>query len=146
IVRLDLSNGGLRVADEWTPWDQSKLSAGDSDQTSGGVLILPDQAGAHVHELIQVGKNGRIEVLDREDLGGFNSFNNVVQEISGQIGGMWGTPAYWNGNVYFWAIDDTMKQFKLTAGQLSTTPTAVATPHSFYPGASPVVSSNGGSN
>ena len=145
IVRLDLSNGGLRVVDEWTPFDQAKLSAGDSDQTSGGVLILPDQPGAHPHELIQVGKNGRIEVLDREDLGGFNTYNNVVQEISGQIGGLWGTPAYWNGNVYFWGIDDYLKQFELTAGQLSAIPKATGPVHSFYPGASPVVSSNGAS-
>src|SRR5262249_41717558 len=126
--------------------DQAKLSAGDSDQTSGGVLILPDQPGAHPHELIQVGKNGRIEVLDRDDLGGFNTYNNVVQEISDQVGGHWGTPADWNGNVYFWGIDDSLKQFKLTAGQLSPTPKSTSSLHAFYPSATPVVSSNGANN
>lgn len=91
IVRLDLSNGGLQVSDEWTPYDEAQLSASDSDQGSGGVLILPDQSGAHLHELIQVGKNNRIEVLDRDNLGGFNTFNNVAQEISNQISGLWST-------------------------------------------------------
>lgn len=105
VIRVDVTNGGLRVSDEWTPFDQQQLSDADLDQTSGGVLLLPDQAGAVVHELIQVGKNGRIEVINRDDLGGFNSsYNDVVQEISGQIGGLWSTPAYWNGSVYFWAM------------------------------------------
>jgi hypothetical protein len=146
IVRLDLSNDGLRVEDEWTPFDQAELSTGDSDQTSGGVLLLPDQSGAHVHELIQVGKNGRVEVLDRDDLGGFNTYNNVVQEVSGQTGGLWSTPAYWNGNVYFWGNDNYLRQFTLSRGLLSSKPVASGTIHSFYPGASAVVSSNGTTN
>src|SRR5262249_43292021 len=137
----------FKVEDEWTPFDQAALSTGDLDQTSGGILILPDQAGGHVHELIQVGKNGRIEVLDRDDLGGFNtSRNGVGQEVRGQGCGLWSTPAYWNGNVYFWGNDDYLKQFKLTRGLLSATPSAVGTIHSFYPGATAVVSANGTSN
>src|SRR6185295_16129258 len=98
-------------------------------------------------ELIQVGKNGRIEVLDRNDLGGYNaSFNDVVQEVSGQVKGLWSTPAYWNGNVYFWGNDDNLKQFTLSGGLLSKTPLKTGTVHSFYPGATPVVSSNGAQN
>jgi len=143
IVRLNLSNGGLQVEDEWTPFDEAQLSRADTDQGSGGVVILPDQAGAHLHELIQVGKNGRIEVLDRDNLGGFNTYNNIAQEINNQIGGQWSTPAYWNGNVYFWGNQDRLKQFRLTNGQLSTTPTATGADSSGFPGSSPVVSSNG---
>ena len=145
VVRFDLSNGGLQASDEWTPWDEAQLSVADTDQGSGGILILPDQAGSHVHELVQVGKNGRIEVLDRENLGGFNSYNNIAQELSGQIGGLWSTPAYWNGNVYFWGNGDRLKQFRLSNGQLSSTPTASGSETSNFPGASPVVSSNGAS-
>ena len=143
IVRLDLSNGGLQVSDEWTPFDEAQLSAADTDQGSGGVLILPDQPGSNVHELIQVGKNGRIEVLDRDNLGGFNTYNKIAQEISGQIGGLWSTPAYWNGNVYFWGNGDRLKQFRLANGQLSATPTASGADVSGFPGASPVISANG---
>ena len=147
IVRMDLSSGEMQVADEWTPFDEVQLSDADTDQTSGGVLLLPDQAGPVVHELIQVGKNGRIEVLNRDDLGGFNtSYNAIVQEIGGKISGLWSTPAYWNGNVYFWGSGDVLKQFKLTNGRLSTTPVATASVTSSFPGVSPVISSNGTSN
>jgi hypothetical protein len=147
IVRMNLTGGEMQVADEWTPFDQQQLSDADTDQTSGGIILLPDQAGAVVHELIQVGKNGRIEVLNRDDLGGFNtSYNAVVQEIGGQIAGLWSTPAYWNGNVYFWGNGDTLKQFRLTNGLLSATPVAAGAQRSGFPGVSPVISSNGTSN
>jgi hypothetical protein len=147
IVRMDITNGALQVSDEWTPFNQEQLSDSDEDQTSGGILVLPDQAGGTVHELIQVGKNGRIEVLNRDDLGGFNtSYNNIAQEINGQIKGLWSTPAYWNGNVYFWGNGDTLKQFSLRNGDLSKAPTAKATVVSAFPGASPVISSNGTTN
>jgi hypothetical protein len=145
IVRMDVTNGGMAVSDEWTPFDQAQLSNADTDQTSGGILLLPDQTqGSVLHELIQVGKNGRIEVLDRDNLGGYNTTaNSIVQEITGQIGGMWSTPAYWNNNVYFWASGDTLKQFKLTNGVLSGTPVAKGSVSSSFPGVSPVISSNG---
>lgn len=147
IVRMDITNGGLQVTDEWTPFNQEQLSNSDEDQTSGGILVLPDQAGGAVHELIQVGKNGRIEVLNRDDLGGFNtSYNNVAQEINGQIKGLWSTPAYWNGNVYFWGNGDILKQFSLRNGALSKAPIAKAGVVSAFPGASPVISSNGTTN
>ncbi len=146
IIRFDVTNGGLVVSDEWTPFDSDQLSAADQDQTSGGVLLLPDQAGANVHELVQVGKNGRIEVVDRDNLGGFNSsYNSIPQEIGGQVQGLWSTPAYWNGNVYFWGSGDYLKQFTLSGGLLSTTPVAKGTVQSLFPGSSPVVSSNGAS-
>ena len=144
VVRFDLSNGGLQVSDDWTPFDEAALSARDTDQGSGGVLILPDQGGAVVHELVQVGKNGRIEVIDRDNLGGFNSsYNAVVQEISGQVHGLWSTPAYWNGNVYFWGFNDYLRQFSLNNGRLSATPVASSSLSSNFPGSSPVISSNG---
>jgi Legume lectin domain/Chitobiase/beta-hexosaminidase C-terminal domain len=144
ILRFDLSGANLQVSDEWTPFDQLQLSNADTDQTSGGIVLLPDQGGAHVHELIQVGKNGRIEVLDRDNLGGFNTgFNAIAQEVSGQSSGLWSTPAYWNSRVYFWGSGDRLKQFALTNGQLSATPTVISTVTSSFPGVSPVISSNG---
>ena len=148
VLRFDLNHTGLQVADEWTPFDQQRLSDADTDQTSGGIMLLPDQAtGAAVHELIQVGKNGRIEVINRDDLGGFNTtYNNVAQEISGQITGLWSTPAYWNSNVYFWGSGDKLKQFALASGQLSLRPIATSTESSSFPGASPVISANGTKN
>ena len=138
VIRFDISNGGFLVSDQWTPFDSDSLSASDQDQTSGGVLLLPDQAGANTHELVQVGKNGRIEVIDRDNLGGFNtSYNAIPQEIGGQVSGLWSTPAYWNSNVYFWGSGDYLKQFPLSAGRLAATPSAKGAVQSAFPGVQP---------
>jgi hypothetical protein len=147
IVRLDLANGTLTPGSAFTPFNQARLSGGDIDQGSGGELMLPDQPGAHPHELLQVGKEGRILLLDRDNLGGYapsGSYNtNIIQDISGQTAGLWSTPAYWNGHVYMWGNGDVLKRFDLTNGTLSTTPSSTASVQALFPGASPVISSNG---
>jgi len=150
IVRLDLGNGSLTPGSAFTAFNQATLANSDLDQGSGGELMLPDQAGPHPHELLQVGKEGRILLLDRDSLGGYapggSSNTNIVQDIPGQTTGLWSTPAYWNGHVYMWGNGDSLKRFELTSGLLSTTPTTTATVQSGFPGASPVVSSNGTQN
>jgi len=148
IVRLNTS-GGLVRHDYFTPYNQLNLSNADSDLGSGGVLLLPDQSGAHIHEVIESGKEGTIYVVNRDGMGGFNTGGNdsqIVQSVTGQIQGTWSTPAYWNGNVYFGGSGDTMKAFSVTAGMLSLTPTSHTGTSYGFPGPTPTVSSNGNSN
>jgi Chitobiase/beta-hexosaminidase C-terminal domain len=153
ILRYDLSNGGFAISDAFTPFNQAALTGADLDQGSAGILLLPDQPGPYPHLMVQVGKEGRILVLNRDNLGGYkpggSSNTNVVQDITGALksdSGLWSTPAYWNGNVYMWAENDSLKMFPLTNGVLATRPTAQASATSAYPGATPVVSSNGTQN
>jgi hypothetical protein len=148
IVRLDLSGGILSVQDSFTPFNQAALSFADEDLASGGVLLLPDQStGGHPHLLVQAGKEGKIYLVDRDNMGGFNSTtDNVVQEIAGQSGGLWSIPAFWNNTLYTWGQLYTMRAFTLSNGLFSTTPTATGLQTSNYPGATPSVSSNGNSN
>ncbi|MGA3223159.1 MAG: chitobiase/beta-hexosaminidase C-terminal domain-containing protein [Acidobacteriaceae bacterium] len=151
ILRYDLSNGGFAISDAFTDFNQAKLTSQDLDQGSGGIVVLPNQSGTHPHLLVQVGKEGRILVLNRDGLGGYvpggTSNTNAVQDISGALaGGLWSTPAYWNGNVYIWGENDVLRMFPITNGVLATTATAKG-PVSFgFPGASPMVSSNGTQN
>jgi len=148
ILRLDLSNGVLTVQDSFTPYNQADLNARDADLASGGVLLLPDQsAGGHTHLLAQAGKDGTIYLVDRDNMGGFNSTtDNVVQEIVGQSGGMWSVPAFWNNTLYTWGKLNYAQAFSLTNGRLSSTPVATGTEFSNYPGATPSISSNGNTN
>jgi hypothetical protein len=154
ILRFDLSNGGFAISDAFTDFNQAALTGADLDQGSGGVLLLPDQPGTYPHLLIQVGKEGRILVLNRDKLNGYAGSNagsntNAVQDITGALGsdsGLWSTPAYWNGNVYMWAENDSLKMFPLTNGVLAKKATAQSSASSTFPGASPVVSSNGTQN
>jgi hypothetical protein len=154
ILRYDLSNGGFAISDAFTDYNQSALTSGDDDQGSGGVLLLPNQPGTYPHLLVQVGKEGRILVINRDSLGGYAGSNagsntNAVQDITGALGaysGLWSTPAYWNGNVYMWAENDALKMFPITNGVLARTPSAQSSASSTFPGATPVVSSNGTQN
>jgi hypothetical protein len=155
IVNLDLTNGVPTASDDFTPNIQAVLAAEDDDQGSGGVLILPTQtAGAYPDLLVQAGKSGAVYLVNRDSLGGYNTTtNNVVQSLPNAVGGsgpqakegVWSSPAYWSGNVYYWGVYDNLKSFALQNGLLSTTPTT-SSEESAYPGPTPAISANGNSN
>ena len=51
-----------------------------------------------------MGKSGRVYVLNRENLGGYNAKNATDPGQAVNLAdGLWGSPAYWNGRVYIWA-------------------------------------------
>ena len=146
VLNLDLTNGVPTVQDEFTPMGQAELDQYDGDQGSGGILILPTQTtGSYPHLLVQAGKSGEVYLLNREGLGGYyTSADHVVQELPNAVGdvGTWSTPAYWNGNIYYWAQKDTLKEFSLVNGLLSG-PNAVSSESYGFPGANPAISANG---
>ena len=145
IVKLVQSGNQLTVADYFTPYDQLNLANNDIDVGSGGVLLLPDQTGAHAHELIAAGKEGTIYVVDRDNMGQYNPTDNsqIVQNITGQISGMFANPTYWNGNVYFGSGGEQVKAFSLAGGLLATPLTSQSPTLLGYPGETPIISSNG---
>jgi len=130
IVKLRPGKDGLSLVDFFTPSSQAKMARDDLDLGSAGVMVLPDQPGAAPHIAITSGKNGHIYVLNRDALGGYGAGLNgnpqVIQEISGQLKQQMGTPAYWNGRVYFGAgispHNDGIKAFAIRNGTLSTIP------------------------
>ncbi len=140
----------LSVADYFTPYDEATLSASDTDLGSGGAVLLPYQLGAtHPYLAIGAGKNGVIYLLDRTNMGHFNSSGNqqIVQSITNAFAGhaLYSTPAYWHGQMYFWADNDVLRIFGMSNGLLSTSPTATSTV-SLASGATPVVSSYDSTN
>lgn len=153
LLNLDLTNGAPTVQDEFTPSNQGTLYGNDLDLASGGVLLLPTQTtGSYPHLLVQVGKTGTIYLVNRDNLGGYNtSSDQVVQSLPNAITGMWGTPAYWNGTIYMGgAFDggssDHLKAFALSKGMLTSSPTAQSSESYGFPGASPSISANGTTN
>ncbi len=148
VLRFDLTNGVMTIQDAFTPFNQANLSGTDQDLGAGGPLLLGDQTGAHPHELVQVGKSETIYLVDRDNMGGYNATtDNIVQEIPGQLeGGTWGEPAYWNGNVYFWARFDDLKSYSVTAGKLSSQWTGKGPVKNSFPTPTPSVSSSGTTN
>jgi len=170
IVKLGLPlKNAFPFLDYFTPHDQERLNDYDYDLGSGGVLVLPNlTSGSHPQLLVQSGKEGTIYLVDRTKMGGYcgsaTCTNAVVQELTGalvggnslNLDGVWGSPAYWNGYVYFGSankdvanVADYMKAYSFNAsgsGVLSSTPTSHTSETFAWPAPSPSTSSNGKTN
>ncbi len=149
ILTLDLTNGMPSLVDVFAPHDQSNLNTADEDQASGGVVVLPDSVGGGNgnHQLVQLGKSGRVYVLNRENLGGYNPNNSTDPQQKASAGGLWGGPAYWNGAVYIWGLNDVLKAFAFANGTISSaTPTSKGSVEAFTYSPSPSISANGVTN
>ena len=148
---LKLSSPTLKVADYFTPYDQAHAAAYDIDLGSGGTLILPNMttaAGESVHLAVGAGKDGNIYVVNRNRMGKINlktsDNSNVYQEVQNALGGaIFGSPAYFNGYLFYGAVNATLRQFTFHDGLLSTSATSATTTSFGYPGTSPSVSSAG---
>lgn len=144
---LKLTSRALTLSDFFTPFNQATLEANDTDLGSGSSLLLPDQSAGPPHLLVSAGKEGTIYLVDRDNMGGFNSTSDqIIQSLPGALGSLFGTPAYFQNTVYFVGVGDPLKAFSLSNGQLGTSPASQATTFFGFPGATPVISANGASN
>ena len=138
-LQLKLAGNQLTVASYFTPANQNLLDQTDRDFGAGGPLVIPDDQpqAAGKHLLIAGGKDGVLYALDRDHLGP-KSWQNFKLE-----GGVYSTPAFWNGHLFVLATNDALKDYALADGRLSDKPVA-SSPNTFgNPGATPVVSANG---
>jgi outer membrane protein assembly factor BamB len=154
-LRLTLSGSTLAVSDYFTVTDTLAASSNDKDLGSGGILLLPDldDSGGNVQHLaVGAGKDGNIYVVSRDSLGKFSSSgNNIWQQVSGALGngssgGIWSTPAYFNGSLYYGPAGDNLKAFGVSAAKVSAAPTSRSSATFTYPGTAPAVSANGSQN
>ncbi|HXX02293.1 MAG TPA: hypothetical protein VEJ00_13850 [Candidatus Acidoferrales bacterium] len=143
-----LNGVNLSVAGWFTPDDQLSLAESDTDLGSGAVVLLPNQtSGAGPkHLLTLVGKEGVVYLIDRDNMGQFNSASNnqIVQSFSGPAG-LWGTPAFWKNNLYVGGAGDSLRQYTFDPSmELYNTPAASQSSQLFnFPGATPSISSPG---
>jgi hypothetical protein len=145
-LKLSANEGGLSLVDFFTPFNQADLEAADLDLGTTSPLLLPDQTGpAHAHLVLGAGKDGNAYLVNRDNMGKFNSTDNsqIVQTISVSTHGIFGLPAFWENNIYFLPVSDVLKAYQLSGGLLSTVPTPQASTAFGFPGASPVISANG---
>ena len=149
-VKLSTS-GSLKLADYFTPHDTVAASNADEDFGSGGGILLldvTDVGGTTRHLSVGAGKDALMYVVDRDNMGKFNpTTDQIYQEISGQLGGgVFAMPAYFNGTVYYGAVGDALKAFKVVNAKLSGVPSSQSTQHFAFPGTTPSVSANGTTN
>lgn len=151
-VKLTPQGSGLQASDYWTMDNTVSESSEDEDLGSGSLVLLPDvqDGNGNVRHLgTGAGKDGNIYVFDRDNMGHFDSAANATlyQDITAGLGGgEYASPSWFNGAVYYGAVNDSIRAFQLNAALLPTMPTSL-TQHTFpYPGISPVVSASGTSN
>lgn len=150
-LKLSTAGGGLAVADYFAPSDEVAESAADQDLGSGGAMLLPDVAdssGVVRHLMVGAGKDHRLYVINRDNMGKFSSSGNADwQELDGAFpGGVFSSPAYFNGTVYYGPVEGFLEAFTVAGAKLSTQPASATSTAFGYPGTAPAVSANGTSN
>jgi len=142
---LKLNGQSLRLNDYFAPFNVAKLDAEDQDLGSGGPLLLPTQPGPHPNLAVIAGKGGTIYLIDRDHMGHYHpgEDSHAVQTIPSSGGGIFGSMAYWNHNLYVLSdsAHDALRQFSVSQGRLSLkTASGAGFPAA---AATPVVSANG---
>ena len=108
VVRLGVSGDGtMHARDFFSPANAPVLDHSDGDLGSGGPLGLPSgpsspfgASAAHPHLLVEVGKDGRVFLLDRDHLGGRGQGaggGDAVLGVTGPFQGVWGHLAAYGG-------------------------------------------------
>jgi hypothetical protein len=147
VVRLSPGATALDPIDFFAPSNQQFLAANDLDLGSAGVVLLPDQTSGPQHLLVTSGKQGTIYLINRDDMGGFNSSaDQIVQEFTGAVTAMFSTPSFWNSTMYAVGKNDVPKAFAFGGGQFEQVPASRGTVNFPYPGATPSISADGNSN
>lgn len=164
MLKLQFNGSSFQVVDWFTPFNAACIDVDDIELGSGGVALLPTDITNGIKVAIAHDKEGRMFLVNTDTMGHFNTAaDQIPQEFMvGQYtcsdtttqtvadGSTWnrlyGTPSYWNGNVYAAASNLQLKQYKFENGLLNPTPTDMSPTAYGYRGANTVVSSNGNQN
>jgi IPT/TIG domain len=145
------TTGGLSVSDWFAPFDQASLATTDLDLGGGGAVLLVDQpTGPVTHLVVGGGKAGTLYVVNRDNMGHFNSSNNsqIVQSFNIGVNGIFSTPLFWQNTLYGAAVGARLSAFPFTTttGQFQTSASSVSSTVYGAPGASPALSATGTNN
>ena len=146
------ANGKIKPTQFFSPGNAANLDADDEDLGAGGPVALPPShfgTSAHPHLLVQEGKDGRVFLIDADDMGGFKQTSSVLQKL-GPFEGLWGHPAVYGGQggwVYILqSAGGPLRAFSygLSGQGLPQLASAGASAQSFgYSSGSPLVTSSG---
>jgi hypothetical protein len=150
-LKISGASAGLNVQDYFAMSNEVTESNADEDLGSGGEMLLPDltdSSNTVRHLVVGAGKDGNIYLVDRDSMGKFNAnSNNNYQTLSNALpGGIWSTPAYFNGTVYYGDVSGTLKAFAISSAKLQATPQSQTATQFTFPGTAPSVSANGTTN
>jgi hypothetical protein len=151
-LKISTAGASLSVADYFTMSNEVAESSADQDLGSGGEMLLPDltdSSNTVRHLAVGAGKDGNIYVVNRDSMGKFNPSGNsqIWQQVSGALtSGVFSTPAYFNGTIYYGDVGATLKAFAMSNAKLTAVPHSQSAAQFAYPGTAPSVSANGAAN
>jgi hypothetical protein len=147
MLKMTFNGSSFAIADSFTPFNQGTMYAGDLDLGSGGAVLLPTQTSGPPNLLVAAGKTGTIYLVNRDNMGGYNTKgnkDNVVQELPGAVTSIYGAPIYWNNAIYLAGRNDNIKAFPFVNGVITTPP--VETASAYVLTGVPAISANGSGN
>ena len=138
---------GLQITDFFTPYNHATLSSKDYDLT--GILLFPQHSEPYPREMIGIGKEGTIYLLNRDAMGSVcttctSADTQIIQEIPQGAGWESGNPSFWNNRVYFTPEGSPVRVYTVSNGTLVVPP--VTSPTSMTGGGHSIITSNGSSN
>ena len=144
------TKGGLAVADYFEMDNEAQENGSDTDLGSGGTVLVnqQDSTGLTWKLAIGAGKDSNLYVVDRTNMGKFNSTSNrIYQELPSALpGGIFSMPAAFNGTIYYGPVGSPILKFQFKNAKLLTAPMAKTVNAFDYPGTTPSISANAGQN
>jgi hypothetical protein len=141
ILKLSTAHG-LRIKDWFTPANWSTLNDYDQDLSAAGPLMIPGTPF-----LIGAGKAGILYVLNTASMGGLQGRGGqIIQTFQASAGchpsayycDWLNDPVFWNNStaptLYAWPLNDVLRAYSWSNGQLDTKPIASGTLAANYPG------------
>jgi hypothetical protein len=150
-IKLSTSDRSLAVVDYFATFETPTQNSQDADLGSGGPLLLPDMTdsqGATRHLAVGAGKDSNLYLVDRSNMGKFNSTNDnaIYQKLPGALpAGIFSSPAYFNGTLYYGSVGHSIQAFPFQSAMLLA-PSSHTAQTFVYPGATPGISANVSSN
>ncbi len=150
------TSSGLQLSDWFTPDDAPALATRNGDLGAGGAVTLMDSvSGPHPHLLIGGGKEGILYLVNRDNMGHYNSANNnaaiqtwQVAPDLGNYGGVSSSGEFWQNTFYIAGSDTPLEAFAFntSTGMFNTTPISQSNVTFGFPGVTPAVSALGTAN
>ena len=146
-VKLSPAGNSLQVADYWTMFNNLQEGTySDTDLGSGGPMLFPnmrDSNGTVRHLAVGCGKDARVYVVDRDNMGKFNPNGNNDYQQAVLAGFNFSTPAFFNGWLYYGGVLDVVRAFSFTNARMNTNPVSFTANTFPYGGTTPSISANG---
>jgi hypothetical protein len=146
---VSLSNDLKTVNGSFTPGNYPTLNDNDQDFGSGGIMLLPVLYGQKAPPMaVAMGKDPALYLLNRSTLGGLQQPGGPpLQMLRQPVGGLWGSPAYYNGptggRVYYQTDGDVLRSYAVNASTAALSEVVDGTSNAGAGGSMPIVSSKG---